>query len=778
MKKLLQILCLSLSTFLALNSIAQSEFKIHPSPGNHPKLNKVKFTIPEGFKAFYTKDGTRPSYYSTPLNELESINGNICFSIAIYNKEGKRKDTVASFITDFDHDIAIISIVTNPANFFDSAIGIFEKGCCADTIDPYKGANFWKDWEREINVEFIDTNNVTGFNQKAGVKIFGGYSKSMPQKSLAIYARTKYGNNRFRYPIFPQLEFDKYKNFVLRNGGGDMLAAHARDVFATQLVKGTGIDYQEYRPCAVYINGRYWGLYNIREKINEHFIKAHHGFDKDSLIIMRHKYERQHGQPYDYRRTLNYIEKNSLKDRKALSYVSNEIDIDNYILYNILETYTANGDAGGNIRYYKGTNPETKWKWIFFDLDLGLNTTGKHEVEKNSVEDFTTYSSELWPNPAWSTLIIRKILENDSLKYLYINQFCDLLNTSLDSTKAMALADKLKEEQANEIDAHLKRWGIYRSRYDKSWQYIKDFAQKRPEFLFQFLQNRFDLEKPVTIEIITDNKKGKLSFNTLKIKEAYKGTYFPNVPIKMEVEPRFDYVFKGWKGRSETGKSLYIRVNENTVLEPIFEKRKKSVLADKILISELNVSQGNNDPTDDFIELYNLSGEVIDLSGFILKDNDDAHNFVFPKGSMIKGNAFVIVCQNKEAYLKRYKDTENLIGDIDFGFKSKKDKIRLYDADTNIIACINLKKIEIEENDTSNLVLERFVFREKDEMGYILEQANPNGKSLSQLIFEEEEKQRAFLQELFFYAISSTVVLITIIFIILRRKKKRKDVGS
>lgn len=778
MKKLLQILCLAVSVLISFNSIAQSEFQIHPSPGNHPGLKQVNFTIPEGYKAFYTKDGTRPSYYSSRLNDIENINGNACFSIAIYNKEGIRRDTVASFITDFKHDIAIISIVSNPANFFDSAVGLFEKGCCADTIDPYKGANFWKDWEREINVEFIDTNNEIGFSQKAGVKIFGGYSKSMPQKSLAIYARSKYGDNRFRYPIFPQLEFDKYKNFVLRNGGGDMLAAHARDVFATQLVKETGIDYQEYRPCAVYINGRYWGLYNIREKINEHFIKAHHGFDKDSLIIMRHKYERQHGLPYDYRRTLKYIEKNSLKDTSALNYVSKAIDINNYILYNILEIYTANGDAGGNIRYYKGTNPDTKWKWIFFDLDLGLNTTGKHEVKRNSVEDFTTYSSEQWPNPAWSTLIIRKILENDSLKFLYINQFCDLLNTTLDSTRAMLLADELKNEQSNEIDKHLKRWGIYRSRYDRSWQYIKDFAQQRPAYLFKYLQERFELEKDVSITINVDNSRGKLSFNTLDIQNSFKGKYFANVPLKLEVEPRFDYIFKGWKGRAETSKTLYVSVNENTVFEPIFEKRKRSTLADKILVSELNVSQGNDDSTDDFIELYNLSDEEIDLSGFLLKDNKDEHNFLFPKGSVIGAKAFVIVCENKEAYLKRYKNTENVIGDIGFGFKSGKDKIRLYDADTNRIASINLKKIEVKENDTSNLVLEHFVAREKDEMGYILERGNPNGKSLAQLMFEEEQRQQEFLMKLFFYAISSVVVLAIIIFFLIRRNRKKKRIET
>lgn len=774
MKRLTKSLSVGLGMLLCLVSFGQSTFKAQPIPGNYPDLQEVNFSIPEGSKAYFTTDGTRPSYYSTRLSSVEKIVGNTSFSIAIYNEEGKRNDTILSYITDFKHDIPIISIVSNPANFFDSATGIFEKGCCADTIDPYIGANFWKDWEKVINVEFFDTNGVIGFNQKAGVKIFGGYSKSMPQKSLAIYARSRYGNKKFEYPIFPQLEIDKYKNFVLRNGGGDMLAAHARDVFATQLVKETGIDYQEYRPCAVYINGRYWGLYNIREKINEHYLKAHYGYDKDSVIIMRHIYERQHGSPYDYRRTLRYIQNNSLTDSEALNFVSKEIDIDNYILYNILETYTANGDAGGNIRYYKSTSPETKWKWIFFDLDLGLNTTGKHEVAKNTVEDFTTYSTEKWPNPAWSTLIIRKILENDSLKMLYINQFCDLLSTTFDSTRAMSLADQLKAEQQNEIDAHLKRWGIYRSRYDRSWQYIKDFAQARPRYLYQYIQERFALEAPVRVEVNVDKKAGSVDFNTLLLQENYSGKYFPGVKLKVKATPRFDYVFKGWKGRSEVSPEIYVAVNENTVFEPIFEKRPKSEWRKHIIISEINAAQAKADLSEDFVELYNLTDTLIDISGWILKDKEDIHHFVVPQGTKLMPHAFLILAENKKAYLKRYPDADYVIGDVGFGFKGEHDKIRLYDADTNRIVSITLKKLGVAENDTSNLVLERFIYRKKEESGYLLEAPNPGAKSKAQLLFEEEEKRKAFYRQLFFYAIGSAVVLGTLIFVLVRRKRQLK----
>jgi hypothetical protein len=56
--------------------------------------------------------------------------------------------------------------------------------------------------------------------------------------------------------LFPELPFNKYKTFLLRNAGDDMKGAHIRDAISSQLIKNEGILYQEYRPVVVYINGK------------------------------------------------------------------------------------------------------------------------------------------------------------------------------------------------------------------------------------------------------------------------------------------------------------------------------------------------------------------------------------------------------------------------------------------------------------------------------------------------------------------------------------------
>ena len=81
------------------------------------------------------------------------------------------------------------------------------------------GANFWRSSERAANIEMYEPDGELCFNQGAGIGIFGGYSRGLPQKSLFVVARSKYGAKNFKYPIFPERDFDKYKSFVLRNSG-------------------------------------------------------------------------------------------------------------------------------------------------------------------------------------------------------------------------------------------------------------------------------------------------------------------------------------------------------------------------------------------------------------------------------------------------------------------------------------------------------------------------------------------------------------------------------
>ena len=123
------------------------------------------------------------------------------------------------------------------------------------------------------------------FKLDAGIKIFGGWSRGFKQKSLAIYARSEYGYKSINYPLFPDKPFTKYESIVLRNSGNDWNYSMIRDPLMQGLVKRTNLVTQSYRPVVVFLNGQYWGIHNIREKINELIELTQLTCRKRSLII-------------------------------------------------------------------------------------------------------------------------------------------------------------------------------------------------------------------------------------------------------------------------------------------------------------------------------------------------------------------------------------------------------------------------------------------------------------------------------------------------------------
>ena len=165
-------------------------------------------------RVFYTLDGSKPSSGSTPYSNSISVNGITTLRVVGY-LNGKRLETnTQTYFTERAYSLPVSSITTDPDNLWSGGRGIYAKGCCADSVQPYYGANFWKGWERPMNIEMYEPDGTVALNQEAGIRIFGGWSKGLPQKSLTIIARKKYGKKKFKYKLLPKLNQKKYKTFI------------------------------------------------------------------------------------------------------------------------------------------------------------------------------------------------------------------------------------------------------------------------------------------------------------------------------------------------------------------------------------------------------------------------------------------------------------------------------------------------------------------------------------------------------------------------------------
>ena len=157
------------------------------------------------------------------------------------------------------------------------------------------------------------------------------------------------------------MPFKNYKNLRLRVSGQDWRETHLRDALMHNLVISTNIDIQAYQPAVMYLNGKYWGIYNIREKFNKNYIFQHHNVEKIDALEQNSKII--YGDDQAYNELLDFIRNKNLNDDKNWEWIEKNVDINNFIDYYCAQIYFAIHDwPGNNIKYWKSSTG--KWRWF------------------------------------------------------------------------------------------------------------------------------------------------------------------------------------------------------------------------------------------------------------------------------------------------------------------------------------------------------------------------------------------------------------------------------
>ena len=628
---------------------------------------------------YYTTDGSSPSLSGTVYSGPIVINNTTVIRAQIINSNSLPGPIVTqTYFVNVDHDLPIISLTTHPDNLWDYNTGIYVLGPNAESQQPNYGANFWQDWEKPIHVEMYESDGELAISQDAGVKIFGGWSRAHDQKSLSIFARNSYGDDDFDYELFGADGLNEFANFVLRNSGNDWNNTMFRDAFQTSLFH-EDVDVQDYRPAVIYINGEYWGIQNIREKVNEDYLGNHYDLDPDSVIILEANANPVEGDEQGYVDLINYLNSNSLSNNANYQYVADRIDIFNYIQYLIGNIYVDNKDwPGNNIKYWKPNKPDSKWRWIAYDTDFGFDIWNEGNVSYNTLDFALNPAGPDWPNPSWSTLLFRKLVENDGFRNKFINAFADRLNTALLPENVLSKLNQIEAEVSTEIAAHLNRWGGDLNYYEENVDRMRDFAEQRPSNVRQHIKSRFNLsaDREVTLTVNNDAY-GEIRINTLTLDSyPWSGDYFQDAPIELEAIPKPGYRFLRWEGgATQTNSLIEVNLDQNMSITAVFEESDSEL--NSIVINEINYNSSDAFDTEDWVELYNNGSETINLSGWILKDDDDAHEFIFAEGTSLSSGGYLVVCRNQELFNSMMSGVSS-VGDMDFGLSSDGDCIRLY----------------------------------------------------------------------------------------------------
>ena len=589
-----------------------------PPAGEYATAREVRISGGGAGAIFYTLDGRTPSPDSRAYRgEPIPIATSTVLRAAVFVAGQARAITYgATYLIDEPAtELMTVSVGVDPWRLFDRRHGWFEAG------PDSAAANWWTDAEHPVHVDLLETDGRAVHSGTLGLRLFGGVSRKHPQKSFSLSGRRAYGKHRIDYPVFGAGAPDDFRFLVVRNAGSDWGRSYLRDPLLTGLLQDESwdTDRQAARPVRVYLNGRYWGLYHLREKINPRFLEDHHGVDKDALTLMEHERTLKHGRDTSYGSLLDFVATHDLARPEHFAALGERMDIDNFQRLQIAQTYFDNRDAGGNIRYWRPDAPGGRWRWILYDVDQGF---GLHRYEGwkiNTLLASTEARGPVWPNPPWSTLLQRRLLTNPDYRRSFVNRSLDYLHTDFSAEAVLERTDAAIEGIATEMPRQLARW---RGRADH-WAYhcdqLRQYARYRPAALREHLREYFGAGEDRRVDLsATVGGYVELNDNLHVGSDGLSGDYFVGFPPRLRAVAEPGYRFTGWTGVDTEEPTLDLDLSSDRpyMITATFEAFDHP-LAGRIVFTELC-------PLDraagDWIELYNRTDSAVSLTDWYLVD--------------------------------------------------------------------------------------------------------------------------------------------------------------
>ncbi len=439
----------------------------------------VSLSVDGDYTVVYTTDGSEPKTSSNKYTGPIKIKSNTVIRAAAYSKECYISECATqTYLVDNPHTIPILCMSGKPDDLNEGK-GIFINESNAS--------------EQKVYVEYFNKDGEKEVQFPCGTKLFGYSSRKCPQKGVKLCLREIYGVNEVTYPFFSgnSKAADTFSTILLRPSGEDQIFSKLRDELIPALIRGKmDLDYQEFQACALYINGRYWGLYYIREHLGADYLKSYYGYEKGTYDLIKAQHLAQEGSVGAYKKLTEFCKKNDLTKKENYEYLCSVVDMDSLINFWIVETYFGNTDTV-NIRCYK--HRDGKWRWMIYDFDWSMQTS-PYNRHKNYI-DAHLLDPKGHGIGNFDNSIIRNLLKNDEFKDRFITAYCYHLNNTFAPDRAVAILDGMAEDIGGEIKLNQSVWG--RPDY-KTWNkttvpFLRDYLRERPGETRNHLMKSFKL---------------------------------------------------------------------------------------------------------------------------------------------------------------------------------------------------------------------------------------------------------------------------------------------
>ena len=525
----------------------------------------LRLEAKEGYTIYYTTDGSDPSQsrntsrqkYSSgimltdtsamswgPVTQAaghhwgspfasKQIGGHVIKAYATNGTESTAVFTNTYFVTDdlAGYGVTVMSF-SMPAKEVIGTNGFYNNYL----VDPN---NITGGRNRGVGImELFDTEGHRVGNSRVELAVSGNGSSGAAMKSLRIYI--KGANNQeaglqsdLNYDIFGGEARDalgqaitSFSRLMIRNSGNDCGSSYIRDAFMQSTAAGLNVDYMESASTLVFINGEFWGVYNLRERYSPEYVESHYGVDKENVTIIENDYYQltAHGNPNaeyivssgeegdekPFNDLVQYMKSHDLADQSNYEYVASLMDIDSFVdMWVVRLYYNARDWPENNIKVWRNKNPDdpsgfdTKWHFTLLDLDMGLSFyPSGHWADTSESQNYFG----LIDSSSVCGSMMRALLRNPGFRQQFIERYYTVVVNHLTPERLNAIFDELYAERDPLMNLQRDRWG--RNLY-AVWQSecanIRSFLNDRQVYTLNHFFSYFGISE-ADLEHLTEKK--------------------------------------------------------------------------------------------------------------------------------------------------------------------------------------------------------------------------------------------------------------------------------
>lgn len=523
------------------------------APGFYPGTQSVTITCPDaGATIRYTLDGSVPTTTSTLYSGPVSIPTTKVLRAKAFSANEPSLTKSGTYFINVSHTVPVISIAGAGNNSVESLLNGNQ------SITPQ---GFFEMFESDQS--FVDAGEGE-FNKH------GNDSWYYDQRGFDFIMRDQFGyNDAIEHQIFPETDRTSFQRLIIKAAASDNYpfetgATHIRDAFVHTLSQKADLklDERTWKPCVVYLNGTYWGVYEIREKADDSdFTEYYDQQDKFNLQYLKtwgstwEEYGAPNAQPA-WNSLRNYIQTNNMGNAANFHYVDSLLNWESLVDYFVLNSYIVSQDwLNWNTAWWRGMDPNgdhKKWRYTLWDMDATfghyINYTGIPDPSANA----DPCNAENLPNPGGQghTDILSKLIdESPTVHQYYVTRYVDLVNTYFSCTYMNYLLDSMVAQIQPEMPGQIARWGGSMTEWQSHIQDLYDFIDLRCTALNQGMTDCYNLTGPYNVTFnVNPALSGEIKVNSIWAPTyPWSASYFGGITTNVLARPFAGYAFDHWE---------------------------------------------------------------------------------------------------------------------------------------------------------------------------------------------------------------------------------------